>query len=271
MPKQKFIKIAAGENTPKIMGMSYSSTHDELFTSDMQNKVVRALKLQDNSGSLHDVYKGSVTSVCYMSQSDTLLLCSYERGPESKAGSWLVALKRSPAQWREEHRMKTEDPGVSALISCELSDSRVLIGEFDSSYMELFRIESGPRIARINPVQVDVKYRRMSATCGLDTLVAISCYGPEVRLYLLCIDKLEELARTQIIEPQMILFVADRLLATEQYDKSIAELDMNTGLEKHFQHVAFSEGISVFRWCAVNKGLVVFDTNSRDILHYEFE
>ena len=92
--------------------------------------------------------------------------------------------------------MQTDGEGW---IICALSDSRVLIGEYDSTYMELFRVESGPRIARVHRIHVPEQYNWFSATCGSDTLVAMSYDDKSVRVHRLRGDRLEELARIQLI------------------------------------------------------------------------
>ena len=75
----------------RICGMSYNSARDELFLADNDNKVVRAMRVRDNAGDLRDVYRATlhdkspfVWSVCHMSDSDTLLVCSGEFGPDGK-------------------------------------------------------------------------------------------------------------------------------------------------------------------------------------------
>ena len=83
---QKQSLIRDGKNNPDISGMSYNKTSDELFLADDNNKVVRAMPVHDNAGQLHDVYRAAhdtspiVWSVCHMSGSDTLLVCSREDG-----------------------------------------------------------------------------------------------------------------------------------------------------------------------------------------------
>ena len=123
LPKQTLIR--AGEKDPNIWGMSYNSARDELFLADKENSVVRAMRVRDNAGDLRDVYRAphdtepSIYSVCHMSDSDTLLVCSYERGPDGKGAKWLVALSRNGSEWREAQRVQTDGMGV---ISCALSD-----------------------------------------------------------------------------------------------------------------------------------------------------
>ena len=165
--------MAAGDkNDPNITGMSYNSARDELFLTDANNVVVRAMRVHDKARDLRDVYRAPhdtspyVWSVCHMCDSDTLLVCLWE---DKK---WLVALSRNGSEWREAQRVKTDGTGH---ISCALSDSRVLIGDSTvSTYMELFRLESGSRIARLHCIHVPEKYNWFSATCGSDTLVAMT-------------------------------------------------------------------------------------------------
>ena len=93
--------MAAGDKkNPIINGMSYNSERDELFLADFDNEVVRAVRVRDNAGDLRDVYRAPrVYSVCHMSDSDTLLVCAFERG-----ASWLVALSRNGSEWRMRQR-----------------------------------------------------------------------------------------------------------------------------------------------------------------------
>ena len=214
LPKQTLIRD--GENDPDIFGMSYNSARDELFLADDDNKVVREMRVRDDADDLRDVYKGTLHdklpylwSVCHMNDSDTLLVCSYEIGPDRKLAHWLVALSRNGSDWREAQRVQTDGIGR---ISCALSDSRVLIGNKSMS-MELFRVESGPRIARVHRIHVPEEYHLFSATCGSDTLVAMTyTWGQSVRVHRLRGDRLEELSRIQLQQPWRLLWLADRLL-----------------------------------------------------------
>ena len=210
-------------------------------------------------------------SVCHMSDSDTLLVCSRENGPDYS--KWLVALSRNGSEWREAQRVQTDGMGG---ISCALSDSRVLIGELSSTYMELFRVESGPRIARVYRIHVPEQYKWFSATCGSDTLVAMSYQKDQsVRVHRLCGDRLEELALTQWQRPYYLLFLPDRLLVTDwDEDKksdAVIELEVNgTRIERRRELIATNENINIKRWCTVDGGLTTFDWISKDILHYSF-
>ena len=280
--------MAAGENDSDIWGMSYNSARDELFLADRNNGVVRAMRVRDNAGDLRDVYRAPhdtspyIRSVCHMSDSDTLLVCSGEEGPDRKYAKWLVALSRNGSEWREAQRVQTDGMGV---ISCALSDSRVLIGSNaigDTKYMELFRVESGPRIAHVHRIHVPEQYHWFSATCGSDTLVAMSypkmaipTADNSVRVHRLRGDRLEELARIQLKNPSLLLWLADRFLVadfdSEKDPHAVIELEVSdTRLERRRELIATSENISVSRLCAVNDGLAIFDFNTRDILHYSF-
>ena len=91
IPKQTLIR--AGEYDSDISGMSYNSARDELLFADWFNKAVRAMRVRDNAGDLRDVYRAPhdtspiVLSVCHMSDTDTLLVCSGDY--------FLVALSRN--------------------------------------------------------------------------------------------------------------------------------------------------------------------------------
>ena len=272
--------MAAGDKNPGISGMSYNSAQDELFLADWNNKVVRVMRLCDKAGDLCDVYRAphdtepNIYSVCHMSDSDTLLVCSREYGPDRKKANWLVALSHNGSEWREAHSVQTDGSGR---ISCALSDSRVLIGDSNSTYMELFRVESGPRIAFLHLIHVLEKYYEFSATCGSDTLVAMTnpYIDKSVRVHRLRGDRLEELARIQLKSPNYLLWLADRLLVDdfdrEKQSHTVIELEVSdTRLERRRELIATSDNIQVHRFCAVNDGLAIFDYKSKDILHYSF-
>ena len=271
LPKQTLTR--AGERDPFIRGMSYNSARDELFLADRSNGVVRAMRVRDNAGDMRDVYRAPhdkypfVYSVCHMSDSDTLLVCSSEYGPDQKVAKWLVALSRNFSEWREAQRVQTDREGW---ISCALSDSRVLIGFEYSTYMEVFRVESGPRIARVHRIDVPEIYEWFSAKCGIDTLVAISYRKDQsVRVHRLIGDQQEELSRIHLKSPYYLLWLADRLLVDDS--NAVIELEVSdTRLERRRELIATSEKISVYRLCAVNDGFAIFDSNSRHILHYSF-
>lgn len=251
--KQSLIK--PGERDPYISGMSYNSAGDELFFADYNNKVVRMIRLRDNSFDLCDVYKvegfSEVWSVCHMSDSDTLLVCSQTNTDQSQYQNWLVALSRSGNIWLEKHPMQieTQDNRFSPIILCALLDSRhsrVLIGHYRSKYMELFQVERGPSIARINRIIITQMYYWFSATSGTDTLVAIS-YINEVRVHRLRGDRLEVLARIKMERPSDLLLLDDRLFTEQLF--------------------APNHKIWVRKWCAVDGELAIFEWNSKDILY----
>ena len=276
LPAEAFM-VAGDKNDPDIRGISYNSGRDELFLADYANNVVRAMRVRENAGDLRDEYRAPhdtspfIMSVCHMSDSDTLLVCSDEYGPDMKFAHWLVALSRNGSEWREAQRVQTDRMGR---ISCALSDSRVLIGEWKSMYMELFHVESGPRIARFHSIHVPERYSWFSATCGSDTLVAMT-YPLLVRVHRLSGDRLEELAHIQLDEPHKLVWLADRLIVSdfgyEKQSNAVIELEVSdTRLERRRELIATSDNIRVRRLCAVNDGLAIFDDNSRDILHYSF-
>ena len=264
--------MAAGDKyDPDISGMSYNSARDELFLADRMNRVVLAMRVRDNAGDLRDVYRAphdtspEVLSVCHISDSDTLLVCSDEYGPDMNA-RWLVALSRNGSEWREAQRVQTDGRGM---ISCALSDSRVLIGQWDSMYMELFRVEIGPRIARVHRIHVPEEYEWFSATCGSDTLVAI-CYpnainipngDNSVRVHRLRGDRLEELARIQLKEPYELLWLADRLLVADR--DAVSELEVSdTRLKRRRELIATSETRNIILF-AENDEFAFFTDYSR--------
>ena len=131
--------------------------------------------------------------------------CSGEEGPDRKFADWLVSLSRSGSEWREAQRVQTDGYGQ---ISCALSDSRVLIGQYNYMYMELSRALRGST-ASTCPISTAGSLRRAAAT-----LVATShpFTDQSVRVHRLHGDRLEELARIQLKYPEVLLWLADRLL-----------------------------------------------------------
>lgn len=253
--------------------MSYDMAHKELFLADFANNVVRSISLHDNPSNLSDVYRSiheKVLSVCHMSDSDTLLF-----GSVTKDKSWLVSLSRNDdGKWHEVHRVQIEG---YANISCALSNSQVLIGENDKKLLQLFQVKSDQHIKNLHRIQLTEEYYWFSATCGNDTLVAMSfrnnkAIEKEVRVYRLLGDRLDELARsTKLKLPNDFLWLADLLIATEDNGKSVAEFEVNgTQLERRRQLIALSDNIWEWRWCTVDDGLAIFDHNSKEIVHYKF-
>ena len=119
------------------------------------------------------------------------------------------------------------------------------------------------------------EYNSFSATCGSDTLVAMSYEDKSVRVHRLRGDRLEELARIRLKWPDFLLWLSDRLLVAD-YDSdkqshAVIELEVSdTRLERRRELIATSKNILVSRWCAVNDELAIFDKKSKDILHYSF-
>ena len=154
IPKEEYIR--AGERAPDIFDMSYNAKHDELFFTDADNRVVRLISLNNTHGSLREVYRGSefdssplVLSLCYVNESDTLLMCSREQGPNEEVDNiWLVALTRSSSGWSVTQREQHTD-GI-ALQCCAVSESRVLLGDYD--FLDLFRVQNG--IVRVKHIEV---------------------------------------------------------------------------------------------------------------------
>ena len=259
--------------------MSYNSARDELFIADRSNNVVRAMRVRDTAGDLRTVYRGPydrsllIRSVCYMSDTDTLLVCLGEYGPDKNNANWLVALSRKYSEWREAQRVQTDEMGF---ISCALNDSQVLIGHELSLYMELFRVESAPRIARVHRIHVPEKYYWFSATCGSDTFVAMTYPSNQsVSVHRLRSNRLEELSRIQLKLPDRLLWLAERLLVADFDDvkqsHAIIVLEVSdTRLERRRKFIATSENIRVSRLCALKDGLAIFDYNTKDVLHFSF-
>ena len=120
------------------------------------------MRFRANAGAddVRDVYRGSAHdtnpkfwSVCHMRDSDTMLVCSVKYRPGIAFAYWLMALSRrgGGGEWHEAHRLQTAQ---SPTLSCPISDSRVLVGNNDSAYLELFRVQSGQRIVCFHSIRV---------------------------------------------------------------------------------------------------------------------
>ena len=279
--------IRNGEQDSEIYGISYNSESDELFVADCNNKVVRSIFLHDDFGNWRDVYRAQhdmlpdmphtcIWSVCYMKDWDTLLVCSFESGPDQKSVHWLVAFKSIDSDWREVQRVQTKKNGD---ICCALSDSLVLIGGSNSTYMELFRIECGPHIERVHLIHVSEEYYWFSSKCGSDTLVAMSYKDKSVRVHRLIGDRLEKLACIELACNEIKLlwldsFDADLLIVSDwdddKHSHAVVELELSgSRLERRSELIASSEKINVRTWCAMDDFLVIVDSIG-DLLDYSF-
>ena len=256
--------------------MSYNAARDELFVADYDNKVVRAIRLQDNAGDMREVFRCTsleaitprMFSVCHMSDSDSLLVCTAEHWQNERA-YWLVLLRRAGSEWRETHRVHT---ALWGYICCALSDSRALVGAYNSTSMELFRVQSDARIAHVHRIDVSERYRWLAASSGSDTLVAMSFASDEsVRVNRLRDERLEPLARIRLKKPDRLLWHADRLLVTESHERdndTVTELEVSaTGIERRRELIAHSEGIQLHRWCALPDGIIICDLSSGVLLN----
>ena len=276
---QKQNLIGVSDENPIILEMSYNSARDELFFADHGNHVVKVMHLHDNLGDLRTVYKGSkfckspcLINVCYISVLDTLLLCTYETGPDRTFAKWLVALTRIATEWHEAMRLKID---IEATKSFVLSNSRVLIGGTNSSNINLFSVKRGPSIKHDRCIQVpeEYAYNSVTETSSNETLVAMSYRTAQsVRVYRLQGNSLVELARIQCNNPCDLLWLNGRLLVTELHGDSheIIELEMiDTKLKRRSKLLDVSSHIRVWKWQSVMKsGLVLIDLNTMDLLHY---
>ena len=182
--------------------------------------------------------------------------------------------------WNEAHRVQLD---AEQSECCALSDSRALVGGRNSDYLELFRVESGPRIARVHRICVNEKYERFAATSGSDTLVAMSYSDNSLRsmrVHRLCGDQMEKLACTQInahsYRQCAILWLADRLLVGEYNEDTrsdfIAEFEVSgRRLERRRELVAASDRVELNSVCAPDNGLAIFDNCMGDLLLYSFD
>lgn len=204
-----------------------------------------------------------------MSDSDSLIVCAKEAKK-----IWIIVLQRNGDNWSERARTGSD---IEQTISCALNDSRVLIGHYDSNYIELFRLnEDNPVIERVQSFSKELKYASFSAkSFDRDTLVAMSYKSPDkVCVKQLRDNKLEMLAEIELNKPRYLLWIDKRLLATEDNSYSVSELlvpfgsNLNWKLERRYKPIRLPEGI-ILAGCAVENGFAIHDFNSRNILNYE--
>ena len=147
-----------------------------------------------------EVYKATfmfMWSACHMSHSDTRLICSCQTNLSGTRQVCHVSCGAEPhRQWREAHRMQSKQTegnrsSFAGWVTLECSSATITQRKYVYTririyilvhiyiyiyiYMELFRVESGPCIARANRTCMPEKYKRFFATCRSDMLVAM-CY-----------------------------------------------------------------------------------------------
>ena len=250
--------------------MYYNSHCDELFyLTNADYQTVRSIRLHgDNRRELVTVYKNSsvlhpVHYMEYMRDSDTLpLLLS-----ESKH---LVVLTRSGEgrigdEWREAERLLIKEGYYE--ICCALCDSRVLFGRAGLDYMELFRVESDPRITHVQHIYLPESYSNFVAIGAGETLVAMA-YKDSVSVNRLCGDHLKEISRIQSSDCCNVLSLADRLLVEESRASTkshvIVELVLNgTVFERRRELDLTRARIDLECRCAVGNELAIYDGNSQ--------
>lgn len=268
--------------------MSYNSPRKELFLADISNNVVRSLIVGDHAAAdLCKVFTGTehefVMGLCYMSESDTLLVCTHKKGPTTDQDTnWLVALNRNGGNWLETCRSMTAQVGK---ICCALSGSRVLIGHDHSTYLELFRVDFVRgllQIVSVNIIRVPKLYIKFSASCDNETLLAMSYIEDDnvhvhrLRGDTLALD-LESSASTQFDHPLEVLWHPDnRLFATEHFQSrrlhKVIELVFDESGNPYAVREHVPNGTDPFEvrsWCGVGAGfLLIFDRNTRDLLYF---
>lgn len=106
-----------------------------------------------------------------------------------------------------------------------------------------------------------------SATCSTETLVATSVSN-YVHVHRLKENRLELREKIRLNDPYYLLYVLDRLLATEWDNGTDSVTEVSLRLERHRQLISPSERIRVLSWCALNDGIAIFDSTSRDMLLY---
>ena len=259
-----------------ISMMCYNSLRDELFFVDYaDSSMVRSTRLRDDQRETVNVFDfedgdsyGEVSGFCYISDSDTLVLIL-----ESNHLVVLTRIEkgRSSDEWQE------ADDELIGSICCAVSDSRMLVGTSNDSYMELFRVESGPRVTLLHRINVPEIYYDFSVSGSGEELVAV-LYKNSVCVNRLCHNRLEEISRIQL-SSRNLLWLGDRLLVTEHIDSHdddsdvVVELEVRgTRLERRRELLDLNYARIYFNcWCAVGNELAIFDDNMQALVLYSFD
>lgn len=270
--------IKSFEEAPYINTIGYNSARDELFYADFANNMLRMIHLRGDD-KVHDVHKVHqqevVRSICHMPVSDTLLLLFYDKTPDEINENnvlWLVSMTRSGDGWREALRVKTDDDAGYRCFT--LSDSRVLVGGHYSSKCVLYRIVNGSQISQIATITAPVKYEKMAAAFINEEIVAMICKDDSLRTYRLDErNQLVEIGRIQLKNPADLMWFSGRLLVAESNEVtksySISEFAVSgSNLERRRQLT--NSCIDMKGWCAVDNGFVIFNYESRELMHYSF-
>ena len=251
--------------------MCYNSLRDELFFVDYEDYYkVRSTRLRDDGRETVNVFKNRnrVSRVCYINDSDTLVLVS----KPLDGSKHLVVLTRI-GEGRSSNEWRKADGQIIGSMCCAVSDSRLLIGTMNVTYMELFRVESGPRITPLNRINVPEIYFDFSVSGSAgEELVAVS-YENSVCVNRLCHDRLEEISRIQLSSGNL-LWLGDRLIVTEHIDSHVVvELEVRgTRLERRRELLDLNYARIYFHcWCAVGNELAIFDDNTQALVLYSFD
>ena len=288
-PHLKLVKcVRAFDELPPIRSMSYKADSEELFLADEPSPKVRTINMHANQGSreMPIVYENNSNennmrgfhNVCHINDPETLLVCWSESNTNNY---WLAALRRSrdegEGKWREKKRLRIENTIIYWIDCFALSKSRVLIGEHNSKYMELFRIHSNdPIIKSANRIEVPEEYNYFSARDGSEgeVLVAMSYKNMIVKVHLLDSNKLKTVASILMYQypnirgyqhkkdkPGRLLWVgSSRLLV--MCKRHVVILNYSCVGNKHkLEKTIDVDFLKVVKWCALDDGLVIYDSS----------
>ena len=277
-PDDRYTNFNKNYDRYYIKTMCYNSLRDELFFVDYVDTMLRSIHLRErwpNLVNLSDRRKfPTMNSVCYISDSETLALVTESRDGDSHHVMVLTRIGEgsSSDEWRK------ADCQLIGSICCAVSDSRLLIGTKNVTYMELFRVESGPRVTLLHRINVPEVYFDFSVRGSAgEELVAVS-YKDSVCVNRLCHNRLEEISRIQL-SSRHVLWLADRLLVTERIDSDdvdshvVVELEVRgTRLERCRELLDLKYARIYFHcWCAVGNELAIFDGNMNALVLYSFD
>ena len=292
-----------------IKSMCYNSLRDELFFVDYGDTLVRSTRLRKRWPKTVNLVDRNelprMNSVCYISDSDTLALVTESWDSGSHHVVFLTRIGDGCSS-NEDKRSSNNDDGRSSnddyvrrtneewrkadvqligSICCAVSDSRLLIGSKKVTYMELFRVESGPRVTLLNRIDVPEIYFDFSVSSSSGEELVAVFYKDSVCVNRLCRDRLEEISRIQLNYWRSshasgnVLWLGARLLVTENIDSDdddlhfVVELEMKgTRLERRRELLDLNYARIYFHcWCAVGNELAIYDGNMNDLVLFSFD
>ena len=254
-------------------------TPDEMLLASRAG--LRALSLHNAQLAAHEPTAiQDVERVAFDAHTDTLLLLVLPPNvlPPNANNYQLVSLRRNASEWLEVHRLNTSFEYISGPGVMEVCDSRVLLGESGGNTLYIFNVSAAHTLRAADSLSLqNTTFRKVAcARRDGDTLVAFS-HSSSVSLQRLASLplRLERLASVDFTDPHRLLFRGDLLFVTDWNSTS----DTHVIVSLRASGNAFTErrvlldaqpGVGLGPWALSGDRLVLWDSNSEDLLVYTF-